>query len=40
MPHRAFVFRAKDQRAFPKTKNAMLLEGGDKTNDSLVLEER
>src|SRR5260370_32015174 len=40
MSHRAFVSRAKDQRAFQKTKNAMLLERGHETNDPLLLEKR
>src|ERR1700737_5068710 len=40
MSHRAFVFRAKNERAFPKTENAMQLERGHEANDPLVLEER
>src|SRR5437588_7627323 len=40
MSHRAFVFGAKNERAFPKTESAMLFERRHKTNDPVVLEKR
>lgn len=40
MPHRAFVFRAEDERTFPKTEGAVLFERGHETDDPAVLEKR
>src|SRR5205085_12643498 len=40
MSHRAFVFRTENERTFPKTKGAVLLERGHEANDPFVLEER
>src|ERR1700730_15722103 len=40
MSHRAFVFRAENERTLPKTKGAVRFERGHETNDSVVLEKR
>ena len=40
MSHRAFVLLAKQERAFPKTENAVPAEGRHETNRALVIEER
>jgi len=40
MPHRALVFPAKNQRTFPETEDAVLLERRHETNDSLAFEKR
>jgi len=40
MPHRALVFPAKNQRTFPETEDAVLLERRHETNDSVAFEKR